>query len=219
MFARDWDEWVGWSRYRGKRDDFNRDFIFTVATDRNAPDERVFGGVFEVVKRRPTQGEGSYDIKLREDFMSAYIKRLMIHFDPPGRAARLNMENHLDEMTVVSILLEQISSGIDEHFDEEEAAILPIVECVITAAEYQEVGQRGLVSIPLTRRLIVLGYLLEDATPTERTDFLAAVPAPARLAHRLIGVRQHRHETTRLPAARYDPEQTAGPEHRPVRIG
>jgi len=100
--------------------------------------------------------------------------------------------------TRLKVLLEQISNRLDEHFDEEEAEILPIVERVVTAAEYHEVGQRGLVSIPLTRRLIVLGYLLEDATPRERTDFLAAVPAFARLAYRLIGVRQHRNETARL---------------------
>ena len=98
----------------------------------------------------------------------------------------------------LTALLEQLSTGLNEHFDEEEAAILPIVERVITAVEYQEVGQRGLMSIPLTRRLVVLGYLLEGATPQERTDFLAAIPAPARLAYRLIGARQHRHETTRL---------------------
>jgi hemerythrin-like domain-containing protein len=100
--------------------------------------------------------------------------------------------------TALTALLEQLSAGLNEHFDEEEAAVLPIVERVITAAEYQEVGQRGLVSIPLTRRLVVLGYLLEGATPQERRDFLAAVPAPARLAYRLIGARQHGHETTRL---------------------
>ena len=103
--------------------------------------------------------------------------------------------------TALTTLLEQLSAGLNEHFDEEEAAVLPIVECVITAAEYQEVGQRGLVSIPLTRRLVVLGYLLEGATRQERSDFLAAIPAPARLAYRLIGARQHRHETTRLRSA------------------
>jgi hemerythrin-like domain-containing protein len=100
--------------------------------------------------------------------------------------------------TPLTALLEQLSEGLNEHFDEEEAEILPIVERAITAAEYQEVGQRGLVSIPLTRRLIVLGYLLEGASPQERNDFLAAIPAPARLAYRLIGERQHRNETTRL---------------------
>ena len=100
--------------------------------------------------------------------------------------------------TPLTTLLEQLSTGLNEHFDEEEAEILPIVERVLTAAEYQEVGQRGLVAIPLTRRLVVLGYLLEGATPQEQTDFLAAIPRPARLAYRLIGERQHRNETTRL---------------------
>ena len=100
--------------------------------------------------------------------------------------------------TPLTTLLEQISNGLDEHFDEEEAAILPIVERVLTAVEYEEVGRRGLVSIPITRRLIVLGYLLEGATPQERTVFLAAIPRAVRLAYRLIGQRQHRNETARL---------------------
>jgi hemerythrin-like domain-containing protein len=102
----------------------------------------------------------------------------------------------------LTALLEQISHGLDEHFNEEEARILPIVEGVISAAEYREVGQRGLVAIPLTRRLVMLGYLLEDTTPRERADFLVAVPAAARLAYRLIGARQHRHEATRLRGPR-----------------
>jgi hemerythrin-like domain-containing protein len=100
--------------------------------------------------------------------------------------------------TPLTALLERLCTGLNEHFDEEEAAILPIVERVITAVEYQDVGRRGLLSIPLTRRLVVLGYLLEGATPQERTDFLAAIPRPVRLAYRLIGERQHRNETTRL---------------------
>jgi hemerythrin-like domain-containing protein len=100
--------------------------------------------------------------------------------------------------TPLTTLLEKLSTGLNVHFDEEEAEILPIVERVLTAAEYEEVGRRGLVSIPITRRLIVLGYLLEGATPEERTVFLAAIPRPVRLAYRLIGRRQHRNETTRL---------------------
>jgi hemerythrin-like domain-containing protein len=100
--------------------------------------------------------------------------------------------------TPLATLLDQLSTGLNEHFDEEEAKILPIVERVVTAAEYQEVGRRGLVSIPMTRRLIVLGYLLEEATPQEQADFLAAIPRPARLAYRLIGERLHRNETTCL---------------------
>jgi hemerythrin-like domain-containing protein len=100
--------------------------------------------------------------------------------------------------TPLIALLERLSTGLKEHFDEEEAAVLPVVERVITAAEYQEVGRRGLVSIPITRRLVTLGYLLEGASPQERTDFLAAIPRPVRLAYRLVGARQHRFETARL---------------------
>jgi hemerythrin-like domain-containing protein len=100
--------------------------------------------------------------------------------------------------TPLTTLLEQLSTGLNVHFDEEEAEILPIVERVLTAGEYAEVGRRGLLSILMTRRLIVLGYLLEDATPAERAVFLAAIPRPVRLAYRLIGRRQHRNETTRL---------------------
>lgn len=59
-------------------------------------------------------------------------------------------------------------------------------------------GPGGLVPVPITRRLVVLGYLLEGATPRERTGFLAAIPRPARLAYRLIGARRHRRGTTRL---------------------
>jgi hypothetical protein len=101
-------------------------------------------------------------------------------------------------ITPLTALLERLCTGLNEHFDEEEAVILPIVERVITPVEYQEVGRRGLVSMPLTRRLVVLGYLLEGATPQERTVFLAAIPRPVRLAYRLIGRRQHRNETARL---------------------
>jgi hypothetical protein len=118
VMARDWNEWVGWSRYRGKQNVFNRDFIFTVAKLRNASDQWLFGGVFEVVKRRPTQGDGSYDIKQRDDFMGPYTRRLVVHFDPPGRAMRLNMENHLDQISVVSILEEpyvgELFPGLDK---------------------------------------------------------------------------------------------------------
>jgi len=61
VLATDWDEWVGWSRWRGAADHFNRDFIFTMARERKSLDRWLFGGVFEVVGRRPTPSARSYD--------------------------------------------------------------------------------------------------------------------------------------------------------------
>jgi hypothetical protein len=36
--------------------------------------------------------------------MGAFVKRLVVQFKPPGRAVKLNMETHLDQMKVVSVL-------------------------------------------------------------------------------------------------------------------
>jgi hypothetical protein len=104
VLARSWDEWVEWNRWRGPRDDFNRKFIFSLARDRKKPTQWLFGGVFEVVGRRATPGAGSYDIALRDEVMGVFIKRLVVKFKPSGRAVRLNMENCLDQMEVVSVL-------------------------------------------------------------------------------------------------------------------
>jgi hypothetical protein len=104
VLARSWDEWVEWSRWRGVRDDFNRQLIFTLARDRNNAWQWLFGGVFEVVGRRNTPNAHSYDIVLREDLMGPYVKRLWVAFRPPGRAIRLNLETHLNQIQVVSVL-------------------------------------------------------------------------------------------------------------------
>lgn len=104
VLARSWDEWVEWNRWRGTRDEFNRQFIFSLARDRSNPTHWLFGGVFEVTGRRRSPGAGSYDVVLRDDLMGAYIKRLLVMFKPSGRTVRLNMETSLDQMEVVSVL-------------------------------------------------------------------------------------------------------------------
>jgi hypothetical protein len=102
--ARSWDEWVTWSRWRPANDAFNRKLIFSMARDRTVPTRWLFGGVFEVVGRRDEANSHAYDLKLREDLLGPYIKRLWLSFRPPGRAIRLNFETHLGHIEVLSIL-------------------------------------------------------------------------------------------------------------------
>jgi hypothetical protein len=104
VLARSWDDWVGWNSWRGTRDDFNRQFIFSLARTRDKPWHWIFGGVFEVLGRHPAPRSKSYDVTLRADLMGAFVKRLIVAFRPPGRAVRLNLETHLDQIEVVSIL-------------------------------------------------------------------------------------------------------------------
>lgn len=94
--ARSWDEWVTWSRWRPSNDVFNRQLIFSMARDRTVPTRWLFGGVFEVVGRRNEPNTHAYDLKVREDILGPYIKRLWLNFKPPGRAIRLNFDKHVD---------------------------------------------------------------------------------------------------------------------------
>lgn len=104
VLARSWDEWVTWSRWRPANDAFNRQFIFSMARDRDNPSRWLFGGVFEVVGKRDIPNSHAYDLQLREDLLGPYIKRLWLHFKPPGRAIRLNLETHIGDIAVASVL-------------------------------------------------------------------------------------------------------------------
>ncbi|HEX8079127.1 MAG TPA: GIY-YIG nuclease family protein [Jatrophihabitans sp.] len=106
VLSNDPHEWEKWNRWRGPRNDFNRQFIFSLAQDRHDPNLWLFGGVFEVLVRRGTPGEHSYDITLREDMMGPFIRRLFIHLALTGRQVRRAMEGCIDAMTVASILPE-----------------------------------------------------------------------------------------------------------------
>lgn len=99
-------EWEGWNRWRGTKNDFNRQFIFSLAQDRHDPTLWLFGGIFEVLARRDTPGELSYDVTLREDMMGPFIRRLFVRLTLTGRQRRRTMEGCIDAMTVASILSE-----------------------------------------------------------------------------------------------------------------
>lgn len=106
VLARDWDEWTDWNRWRSNRDEFNRQFIFSLARDRVDPSLWLFGGIFEVLARRPTPQAHSYDVAFRADLMAGFVKRLWLRFERPGRTIRLNMETYLDQFSVDSLLPE-----------------------------------------------------------------------------------------------------------------
>lgn len=77
------------------------------------------------------------------------------------------------------------------HLDEEERSVLPLVSEHITVAEWEELGEVARSHTPKDKLLFMLGALLEEATPQEKTRFLANLPVPARLLWRTIGRRQY----------------------------
>jgi hemerythrin-like domain-containing protein len=94
--------------------------------------------------------------------------------------------------------LEDVFPLLLEHLAEEEDKLLPIVARHITRAEWDRLAEHGIGAIPRKRRLVILAHIVEEADESERTRFLVSVPAPARLAYRLIGRRQHAREVATI---------------------
>ncbi len=92
-------------------------------------------------------------------------------------------------------VLDQVSIALNEHLDEEETAILPVVAETLTASEWEELSQRGMAAMSKPRLLVLLGHILEDADNDERAAFLKHVPIPARVGYRLFGRRRYLRET------------------------
>ncbi|MQY05773.1 hemerythrin domain-containing protein [Actinomadura macrotermitis] len=78
-----------------------------------------------------------------------------------------------------------------EHLDDEEDNLLPLAGRHLTEAEWNAQGDHFVRHTPKNKIFTLLGVVLEDATPEERADFLAALPAPARVYWRLYGARHH----------------------------
>ncbi|MER7280139.1 hemerythrin domain-containing protein [Dactylosporangium sp. NPDC000244] len=85
-----------------------------------------------------------------------------------------------------------------EHLDEEEQRILPLVEEHISVAEWAALSEHARAKTPKDKLLFVLGALLEDATPEERTRFLAMLPLPARLMWKLVGKRSYAKQVEKI---------------------
>lgn len=100
------DEWELWNSYRSDKNAFNRDFVFSVAQDRSDPTRWLFGGIWEVLERRPENYAQSYTVALREDLLGPFIRRLFIRHKLTGRQIRRTLESVLPDMTISSILEE-----------------------------------------------------------------------------------------------------------------
>jgi hemerythrin-like domain-containing protein len=95
-------------------------------------------------------------------------------------------------------LIDATMPTLIDHLAQEEQKLLPTVSVTLTQREWDALGKHGMSAIPLTRRLVILGHITEDTDNAERHRFLQVVPAPARLAYKLIGHRQFTHETTAI---------------------
>jgi hemerythrin-like domain-containing protein len=92
----------------------------------------------------------------------------------------------------------RLAEALAEHLDEEERHVLPLAAEHLTVEEWEALGERGRAGTPKSRRMTLLGALLEEATPAETAVFMRRLPPPARLLWRLVGRRRYARETAEI---------------------
>jgi len=115
LYLNDWKSWEGWNKWRGGKDDFNREYIFCLIKFYHEPNKWLFGGIFRIVKRYDNFSETNigYELELA-DINKELMGRLMIDFYRPqgmmGRAFKL--ENYYNDFVVSEILKKPFDGNI-----------------------------------------------------------------------------------------------------------
>lgn len=101
LFHEDYESWVGWNEYFGKKNDFNRKYIITLIKDYSQVDVYVFAGIFRVENVK--YGE-KYELEEVNDY-EQYKGNLFISFKRyqglRGRAFKL--ETLCDKLRITEI--------------------------------------------------------------------------------------------------------------------
>jgi hypothetical protein len=74
--------------------------------------------------------------------------------------------------------VEEILQPLGEHLDTEEKNILPLIDRYLTAEEWADVGNKGLVNVPRSKVPVLFGMMLRDASDVHLKLFKEAIPTP-----------------------------------------
>lgn len=114
VFVRDKSEWQGWNEWRGGRDDFNKQFIFSLIKFYPQNNRWLFGGIYEVLERTPDR----YRVSLMSEH-SGFIGRLLIDHPGPGARGRsFQFNKHYYNMKVAEIFDSEYSGETFCGFDQ-----------------------------------------------------------------------------------------------------
>ena len=87
--------------------------------------------------------------------------------------------------------LDEIGRVLGDHLTREEASIVPVIEEVITAEEWEEMGAEVQKTYHRSQIFMFYGLILEIISPEERAELEPQVPLPIRVAYALVGRRQY----------------------------
>ncbi len=85
-----------------------------------------------------------------------------------------------------------------EHLGAEEERVLPLASHCLTQAEWNQLGEEGLGTLPKSQLPLAFGMLMKDADPEVIRGILANVPLIPRVVLPRIGPRVYSRYTRRL---------------------
>jgi len=100
LFVEDRGLWKNWNEYRGDKDSWTRDYIFTLIEFYPRTDCWLFGGAFKVVERR----KDNYvleDLKVYEKYTGRVLCEFFRHRGMRGR--HFYLENYIDRIKIKQI--------------------------------------------------------------------------------------------------------------------
>lgn len=107
--------------------------------------------------------------------------------------------------TELADTLTQLDTALREHLDDEESELLPLVSKHITAAEWAQLGQESFDKFPRSALPMMLGQVLEEASPEERHWFVDDLPWFVRLGWRVSGQRRYDRYIRRVRGKEFGP--------------
>lgn len=110
VYVRDKNEWFKWNTWRSNKNEFSRQYIFSLIDFYPETDMWLFGGIIEVAKRSNIPHSHSYEIKEQIEY-SAYVGRLKVKLEKPSRGRAFYLEHYFDKMIVAEILKQPYSGA------------------------------------------------------------------------------------------------------------
>ncbi|MCY4313876.1 MAG: GIY-YIG nuclease family protein [Gammaproteobacteria bacterium] len=107
VYATDKDEWHSWNTWKGSKDEFSREYIFSLIDFYHESYIWLFGGVYRVLERG-VANDNSYKIKELPEF-SPYVGRLKIKLPKLPRGRAFYLESHFNQMEISEILKQSYS--------------------------------------------------------------------------------------------------------------
>ncbi|GAA3728172.1 hypothetical protein GCM10022239_01220 [Leifsonia bigeumensis] len=97
------------------------------------------------------------------------------------------------------VALDRLNLALNAHLADEERFVPEAAGALLTQAEWDEMRDHGIATMPRDRLLIQLGYLMREMdSDEERERFWRGVPVMARALYRLFGARQLSRELAEL---------------------